>query len=422
MTPRHARLGAYGMLVATVGFAAAGVAMYVVSRSTAVDFGEPRAVDVAIDAAAIAFAAVGAAIVRARPANRIGWLFCATGLFTAIAEFARQYAVYGVLERPSPLWGGTAAAWLQGWALLSALTTGVGLLLALFPDGRVLGRRWRVVPWALVGGFVFFAAGYVLDAGPVNDPFQSVSNPFAIGRLDRLGTVLIPIGFALSVISTVAAAVSLVLRLRRSSGIERQQLKWLASAGAVLAVSLFAVLQLEGSKIGSAVAGSILVAALVAVPVAAGVAILRYRLYEIDVVINRTLVYGSLTALLAGTYIGLVLLLQLALRPATGGSGLAVALSTLAVAALFRPVRSRTQAFVDRRFYRRKYDAERTLAAFAARLRDEIDLQALSSELTAVVGDTMQPAHVSLWLRDGREFVTPAVTFAGRSTARTERP
>jgi hypothetical protein len=276
----------------------------------------------------------------------------------------------------------------------------VGLLLALFPDGRVLGPRWRIVPWALVVGFISFAAGYAVDAGPVNAPFRSVSNPFAIAGLGGLNSILIPMGFLLSWLAIPAAAVSLVLRFRRASGIERQQIKWLATAGAVLTVSLTAVLQLDSSKTGEAIAAPILVTALVAVPLAAGVAVLRYRLYEIDVVINRTLVYGSLTALLAGAYVGLVLLFQLALHPLTGGSGLAIALSTLAVAALFRPARAKIQALVDRRFYRRKYDAVRTLEAFAARLREEVDLDALRAELTGVVAETMQPAHVSVWLRE----------------------
>jgi hypothetical protein len=407
----------YAGLAATLALAFAASALYLHTRSTPVEFSEPRAIDVAFGAVAVAFVVVGTLVLRARPNNRVGWLFWAVGLSTAIAAFAEQYAVYAVVGRTHPMWGGAAVAWLQSWSLLSILTTGVGLLLALFPDGRALTPRWRLVPRAALLGFACFVVGYILNAGPVNDPFGSVSNPFAIPGLDRVGTILIPIGFFLSVLSVLAAAVSLVLRFRRASGVERQQIKWLAAAGALLAVSLIAAVNLDSSKTGAAVAGSIAVAAVIGISVAAGLAILRYRLYEIDVVINRTLVYGSLTALLAGTYVGLVLLFQLALRPLTGGSGLAVALSTLAVAALFRPARNWIQALVDRRFYRHKYDAERTLQAFAARLRDELDLEALRAELTAVVAQTMQPAHVSLWLRDGGAVVTPAVTVPRRSGA-----
>jgi cytochrome b subunit of formate dehydrogenase len=411
----------YGGLVATLALAVGALVLYLHTRSTPVDFTEPRVVDAAVGAVAAAFAVVGAAILRARPDNRVGRLFWAVGLFTALGAFARQYAVYAVSGQPSPLWGGAAAAWLQSWSILSSLTTGVGLLLALFPDGRVLSPRWRIVPWAAVIGFACFAVGYTLDAGPVNHPFGSVSNPFAVPHLDRMGQILIPIGFFVSVVATVAAAISLVVRFRRASGVEREQIKWLAAAGAALAVSLAAVLNVEPFKTGEAIAASLLAVSLIAVPVAAGLAIFRYRLYEIDVVINRTLVYAPVTVLLAGTYVGLVLLFQLALRPLTGGNGLAVALSTLAVAALFRPARNRVQALVDRRFYRRKYDAERTLQAFAARVRDEVDLDSLRVELTAVAAETMQPAHVSLWLRDGKAPVTEAVTIPGRLLGTKER-
>ena len=410
---RGVAAAAYCGLAVTIGLGAAALFFYLRTRSTPVDFSEPRAADAAFAAVAIAFAVVATFVLRARPGNRVGWLFWAVGLFTAVAAFSREYAVYAIIGRGHAAWGGAAAAWFQSWSLLSVLTTGVGLLLALFPDGRVLGPRWRIVPWALVAGFVVFAAGYAVDAGPVNAPFRSVPNPFASAALDGLSSVLIPIGFFISWLAIPAAAVSLALRFRRASGIERQQIKWLAAAGAVLTVSLTAVLELDSWKTGEAIAISILVTALIALPVAAGVAVLRYRLYEIDVVINRTLVYGAVTALLAGTYVGLVLLFQLALHPLTGGSGLAIALSTLAVAALFRPARAKIQALVDRRFYRRKYDAARTLEAFAARLREEVDLDALRAELTGVVAETMQPAHVSVWLR-APGLVTPAVTIPRR--------
>jgi hypothetical protein len=197
------------------------------------------------------------------------------------------------------------------------------------------------------------------------------------------------VGWLLLILSLIASATSLVLRFRRSHGIERQQIKWVAAASVVLVVSFLMWEVWEGmAPLG-----------ILTMVVAAGIAILRYRLYDIDVVINRTLVYGALTATLALAYLGGVLLLQLALRPLTESSNLAIAGSTLGVAALFRPARARIQEVVDRRFYRRKYDAQRTLEAFSTRLRDQLDLGALHSELSAVVSETLQPAHVSLWLR-----------------------
>jgi len=422
---RSARLraaAAYGGLAVTVAFAAAAAGFYAVTRSTDVDVsGAPRLLDVMIGGAGIVFAAVGAVVAVRRPGNLVGWLFTGVGLLLSLASFSEQFAVYAITGRSRPLAGGALAAWFQPWSSLSVLTFGVAVLLLIFPDGRLLSRRWRVVAWAVGIGFLSFFSGYLLDPGRLNSPFSSVDNPLGIEAAEAIARVLIPIGFLLSLISILAAAISQVLRYRRAGGVERQQIKWLASAGALLAISLLVDIFLyDLSATGEAVATGLVAASLVAIPVSAGIAILRYRLYEIDVVINRTLVYGSVTVLLAGTYVGLVLLFQLALRPVTKENGLAIALSTLAVAALFRPARNRIQALVDRRFYRRKYDAERTLAAVAARLRDEIDLDALRTELTAVVAETMQPAHVSLWIRDGRLSVTPAVTIPRRSPGTKE--
>ncbi len=219
-------------------------------------------------------------------------------------------------------------------------------------------------------------------------------NPFGLGGAGGELAEALAFSYALVTIAFLAAAASVVVRLRRASGDERQQLKWLASAGVLVFVGVLTTnLNLVGGDAFPIFVGQI------AVAVAVGVAILRYRLYDIDVVINRTLVYGALTATLAGTYLGSVLLLQLALSGVTANNSLAVAGSTLAVAALFQPARRRIQATVDRRFYRHKYDAARTIEAFGAHLRDEVDLDALALELRAVVGETMQPAHVSLWIR-----------------------
>jgi len=232
-------------------------------------------------------------------------------------------------------------------------------------------------------------AGFAFTPGEFED--LPAVNPLGLG--DPLGTaaeVANGLGFLLLVIGTLTAIASIVVRFRRSRGIERQQLKWVTAAAALLPLS-----QAPSGDIGFA---ALLLGALVLAG-AVAIAMLRYRLYDIDVVINRTLVYGALTATLAACYLGSVLLLQVVLRPITEESSLAIAVSTLAVAALFRPVRARIQAAVDRRFYRSKYDAGRTLERFGVRLRDQVALDSLSAELRTVVAETMQPAHVSLWLR-----------------------
>jgi hypothetical protein len=276
----------------------------------------------------------------------------------------------------------------------------VALSLLLFPNGRLLSRRWRPALWLGIAGIVCIL-GYAVRPGRFDWPFNSVTNPLGIPGGYGLFNTATTLGWPLMAATAGLAGVAMALRLRRSRGDQRQQLKWMALAAAVGGVVTVAnvasfFLAVKGiEQLRSVTLG--LVFAIV--PVAAGIAILRYRLYDVDVVINRALVYGGLTAILALTYFGSVLLLQLALSSVTGGSGLAVAGSTLGVAALFRPARRRIQETVDRRFYRRKYDAERTLAAFSARLREQVDLDSLCAELHDVVDQTMQPAHLSLWLR-----------------------
>jgi hypothetical protein len=352
--------------------------------------------------AVLVFVTVGALVASRRPGNPIGWLLVSVGVPFALSGFAHSYATYTLLTEPGSLRGVDVMAWLAAWLFLPPLFAIPPLLFLLFPNGRLLSPRWRPVALLIAVGAVATALSTAFAPGFLAEPpFEGVVNPFGLegagGFLDAISIL----GWVSIVVGIPAAAVSMLLRLRRARGIERQQLKWIATAAALFAVACLGAattFSLGGEELGQIM----VLMAYSAFPVAAGYAILRHRLYDIDVVVNRTLVYGSVTALLAGAYLGLVLLFQLAFQPVTEGNGLAVAFSTLAVAALFRPARNYVQRAVDRRFYRRRYDAQRTLEGFATRLRDEIDLDALRVELTGVVAQTMQPAHVSLWLREAQ--------------------
>jgi hypothetical protein len=357
-----------------------------------------------------AFMAVGAVIVAHRPGNAVGWIFSAIGLLTAIGWPATEYAARANLARPDALPGAVLAAWFTSWFWYSTL----GLLLVftplLFPTGRLLSARWRPVAVAAAVATVGITTLSALKP-TLQDENYVVRNPIGLAGVQdpeesAAGAVL----FGLLLVCMVAAGLSLVLRFRRARGVERQQLKWFTYAGALMILSLLASDYLLPDNAYVDVLAGLIIAL---VPVAAGIAILRYRLYDIDRLINRTLVYGALTALLGAVYVAVVLVLG----QGFGGVGgeppsWAVAGATLAVAALFQPARRRIQAVVNRRFDRRKYDAARTVEAFSARLRDEIDLDTLSAELVAVVNQTMQPTWVSLWLRP------PAHGSRGRLTGK----
>jgi hypothetical protein len=343
----------------------------------------------------LVFPLVGALVAHREPRNAIGWICLAIGISLAVLASSGQYAIYAVETSPGGLPAGTTAAWVAEWAYVPAIALlGIHLPL-LFPSGRLLSPRWRIVVWLGGVGAVASAAGAMFLPGPLEDSVASVDNPYAIA-----GTEPLNLAFGLVALCFLAAAVSMVTRLRRSTGIEREQLKWFSFAAALLAV-LFGAEILMAIFLGvpNGILEDVVTLCFAFLPIATGIAILRHRLYDIDVVINRTLVYGALTATLALTYLGSVLLLQLILSGVTASNSLAVAVSTLVVAAAFQPARRRIQAGVDRRFFRRKYDAGRTLEQFGLRLRDEVDLGALGGELRGVVHDTMQPAHVSLWLR-----------------------
>ena len=360
--------------------------------------GTNRFVRVSLDVALLAYPTVGALIASRRPGNSIGWLLIAVGLGAAVSGFAAEYGVRALLADPGSLPGGTIAAWIEQVIFAAFIAIAFALVLLLFPHGRLLSRRWRPVAWLAAVAALLLLVGTALEPGRFDqDPFTSVENPAGIGGAKAVFRALGDSGWELFLLVILASAISVVLRFRRSRGEERAQLKWIATAAALL-VGLWLAALLAGS--GNAnIVQALFLAGVAVFPVAIGVAVLKYRLYEIDRIINRALVYGLLSTLLAGLYFGIVIGLQAAFSSFTQGSELAVAGSTLAVAALFRPARRRIQATVDRRFYRSKVDAERTLAAFSARLRQEIDLGSLTAELEDAVGETMQPAHLSLWLR-----------------------
>ena len=349
-----------------------------------------------------ASALVGGLIATRHPRNAVGWICLGIAVALAFNLAAGHYAYYGIETDPGGLPGSGVVGILGEWSWLAWLGPLFVHLVLLFPDG-LPSPRWRVVAWLGAAAFIIVGVCGVLGAASL-ERFPGVRNPLSLpGAGDQLAAASSIALNALLPACIVASAVSMVLRFRRAGGREREQIKWFTFAVAVLAVVIpvgeitFFQATAAGGQ-APLIAQDVLTAGFAAPLVATGIAILRYRLYDIDVVINRTLVYGSLTAMLAAVYLGSVLL-QLLLSGLTAGSGPAVAVSTLGVAALFRPARGRIQAAVDRRFYRRKCDAARTLESFGARLRDEVDLAALNAELGAVVRETLQPAHVSLWLR-----------------------
>ncbi|HZC01415.1 MAG TPA: hypothetical protein VE844_08640, partial [Gammaproteobacteria bacterium] len=374
----------------------------------------PPALTAFMRALSLAFPTVGALVASRRPENPIGWIFCGTGLLYGVQAFASGYADYALLERTGSLPGGELLAWISRWIGVPVLPLAGALLVLLFPNGKLLSRKWQPVVLVAVCGSAMLALSAALAPGPLS--FQpTFDNPLGLGgAIGKLGSsesidaggvveILVRVGFFFVLVSWLFAVAAMITRMDQARGAERQQLKWFVYTVALLVVGFLAALLGFGQH---SVAWNIGIAAFNFLPIAAGIAILRYRLYDIDVVINRTLVYGVLTAALALVYVGSIVLLQGLFRALTGEtSQLAVVASTLAIAALFVPLRQRVQAFIDRRFYRRKYDVAKTLQAFNTRLRDDVDLDNVADDLVEVVKETMQPAHVTLWLRrsEGKE-------------------
>jgi hypothetical protein len=344
---------------------------------------------------------VGAIVASRRPENPVGWLLCLSGVSVSTSSFTSQYAIYALLARPGSLPAGEALAWIAAWQLPVMIGLQVSYLL-LFPTGQLPSRRWRWLAWLIVA---FVVVGVILSAFSSDAYLGSldpIRNPLGIEGFTYFWTALL---YTVSPLLFVAVALSVFVRLRRAVGIERQQIKWFAYAAALFAMAIIlnvVTLAIDAPRWVEWANLVIFPFAGTAVPIAIGIAILRYRLYDIDLLINRTLVYGSLTVSLAVVYFGGVTVTQAIFRALTGQEEqpqLAIVVSTLVIAALFNPLRRRIQSFIDRRFYRSKYDARKTLEDFSVKLREETDLDALNGDLVGVVRETMQPAHVSVWLR-----------------------
>jgi uncharacterized membrane protein YhdT len=349
---------------------------------------------------AVFYPTVGAIVASRRPENPVGWLLCLYGLVISISYFCAEYAIYALLAEPNSLPAAEVLVWIVSW-MLSIIVGLPAFLYLLFPTGRLPSRRWRWVAWLIAALVLAGVITSAFSSGALMGVLGPIRNPLGIEGFTGVYKALL---YFISPVALSAVVLSVFMRLRRAAGVERQQIKWFAYAAAasVMATSLAYLVPgvidtpLWFERMGFALN----IAFIPAIPIAIGIAILRYRLYDIDRIINRTLVYGALSATLVALYFGGIVMLQRVFVLLTGQqSTLAVVASTLLIAALFTPLRRLIQGFIDRRFYRSKYDARKTLEAFSAQLRNETDLEALSDDLVGVVRETMQPAHVSLWLR-----------------------
>jgi len=345
---------------------------------------------------AVVFGSVGAAIALRQPRNSVGWIFLVSGAFAPLLD-AAEYGSYALVERGGALPGGEWAVWLAELALCVSIGPIATYLLLVFPNGRPPSPRWRPVAWYTLSALAVWTGATLVLFSSVGHDLE-VRNPASLGLpivMEESGRRLFAV--ILLAPAAVLCGAAFLHRFRSSRGALRQQLKWVAYAATIVVV-LNVFLPVSFGRKPLEIANQV---SFIGIAVAAAVAILRYRLYDIDVLINRTLVYGMLTALLGVVYVVSVLLSQELLRSLTAGSDIAVAGSTLLIVALFQPVRARVQAIVDRRFYRARYDAARTIDAFSTRLRNDVELDSVRADLIAVIHDTMHPAHASVWLRSG---------------------
>ena len=413
MSSRGTSWLAWSLAALSVVMFVGSAALWVLAHSTHV----PRTLDADLttgsllgQALFLVFPLVGALIASRRPENPIGWLCLVDGLLWTTTNMLDYHSLY-VMASPGSVPFPVGLAGVNHWLWVPT----VGLLgtyvFLLFPDGRLPSRRWRPLAWLCGVVIASGSLGLMLSPGPLDMP-RGIRNPFGLEAAPWVAVAAYAI-LPLLPLCMLASALSLVMRYRRSRGDVRQQIKWIAFAASLVALTyLIAIVALfiHPSEIWFA-AGLPLwldlieyaaLLSITSVPIAIGFAVLKYRLYNIDLIINRTLVYGSLTGALALVYFGGVTVTQALFRNITGQEQLpqlVIVVSTLLIAALFTPLRRRIQSFIDRRFYRAKYDARKILEAFSVRLRDETDLEALNEDLVEVVRETMQPAHVSLWLR-----------------------
>jgi MFS family permease len=374
---------------------------------------EPRPATATLGAvvlATVSAAAVGALVASRRPHHPVGWLLLGVGLALVVSLLVQSYVDYGLLARPGSLLG---ARYLAGFAYGTVLVwvSCAGFVLLLTPTGSLPSPRWRWWARLAAAAPVVMVLGSVVQPDPLAPDYYG--NPLAVPALGRVLAVLAVAGVVVVLVSLLVGAGSLVVRFRRARGVERLQLRWLAYAAALAAGLLLVALVAAFLLANDNLVFMSLALGMALLPLATGAAILRYRLYDIDRIVSRTVAYGLLTVLLGGGYAGVVLGLgQLFGRQ----SSLAVAGATLAVAAVFQPARRHIQALVDRRFNRRRYDAAGTIAAFSARLRQQVDLDSLTAELLAVVEQAMQPSQASLWLRPPH-----AASTAARATVARQR-
>jgi hypothetical protein len=383
------------VVIAVIGFVTT-VAM--IARVPWVAYVGSAWADLALSAAFLGTAVLGAVVTQRHPRLSIGWIFSAIGLPMVVTLALVRYAMNAlVLDGRVEVW----VLWIMQWLWVPSITLLATALPLLFPDGAPPSKRWTPIARAIPAVIVVLVIAFGLRPGPFQPPFEGIENPVWPGAelpswyTLALGLVQIPF--------TIVCFGGLLSRFRRSVGVERQQLKWFLFGVALMALFLVSGVVTEivaGYQTALESSGVVAGILLAAPAVTATIAIMRYRLYDIDVLINRALVYGAASAVLVATYAAAVLLFQTLLRPFTGGSDIAVAASTLLVVALFQPVRRRVQDAVDRRFYRSRYDASRAVDAFTSRLRSQVDIESVSTDLVGVVHDTLRPAHAALWIRE----------------------